>query len=521
MHGAQFHLIGFSVFLSLKEQSRGFISKGYGICAENIPLVSARFMRSGKCIGVLIVSAFFLAVFARDRMDLAYFLIFLFPFFLLLGHLFLSDLRGYRTDKTEPCLRGNLKNCYHELLTLLSGPVFFSGLVVLYYYVVNGLDELIFDTFALPMAMKFYKPMQDSRLHAALAAAAVLLIMALIDIGKRLQRIGGTEKGILGAVSLLLILFLPAVFHFKNLPLETLRMRAIYVVPPATLLLTSYFFVTTWRKEQLSGVNTRKTLFLGLVFIFACQGLIMGFPRTDTTHIRVNSTAIFILISFLLWRLYAAWGVFVPKCGKILAPAFIAVCLVMLAAPYVWSMKPFYYSALQSGDSVESGQGATNLPIKLDLDFPRAQGLDVPLWSRRQYPQVWADIVKIARFVRENTESGESIFLLCEPQIIYFLSERDSFLRKENYFVHLAAMGLIDRVDAVRLPDEEMLEKLIEAKPRFIIQTPGGAYTRRIAALWPKTAEYIEKNYTPAKRLNAFCQILRPRSQHQADVPSR
>jgi len=184
-------------------------------------------------------------------------------------------------------------------------------------------------------------------------------------------------------------------------------------------------------------------------------------------------------------------------------------------------MKPFYYSALQSGDSVESGQGATNLPIKLDLDFPRAQGLDVPLWSRRQYPQVWADIVKIARFVRENTESGESIFLLCEPQIIYFLSERDSFLRKENYFVHLAAMGLIDRVDAVRLPDEEMLEKLIEAKPRFIIQTPGGAYTRRIAALWPKTAEYIEKNYTPAKRLNAFCQILRPRSQHQADVPSR
>jgi hypothetical protein len=40
---------------------------------------------------------------------------------------------------------------------------------------------------------------------------------------------------------------------------------------------------------------------------------------------------------------------------------------------------------------------------------------------------------------------------LCEPQNIYFLSERDSFLQKESYFVHLAAMGLIDRVDAVRL----------------------------------------------------------------------
>jgi len=62
----------------------------------------------------------------------------------------------------------------------------------------------------------------------------------------------------------------------------------------------------------------------------------------------------------------------------------------------------------------------------------------------------------------------------------------------------------------VRLTDEQLLGKLIEAEPKYIIRLPRGKHTKRIARLWPKMVEYIERSYRQAKTLSLIHQVLEP-----------
>lgn len=384
---------------------------------------------------------------------------------------------------------------------------------------VGGLDEFLYDTFRLPLLLDYYRQMADYRLNAIAVACLVALALILTAVGRRWRGQNEVARRMLWAGCLLSMLVLAVAPIVRNVSIEALRDRSVLILSPATLLLSSYVLVAAWRKEKVSGGNTRETLSLALVFILACQGLIMSFPRTDAAHIQINNTTVFILISFLLWRMYAGWVSFLQKGRRIPATVSVAAGVAVVAAAAVWSMKAFLLYIPAETTFGEQGRKTIASPPTIELGFPRARGVEIPMWFEPHFPGAWVDLSNVIRYVRNNSEADETIFLLCEPQIVYFLSERKSFLQKENYFVHLGAMGLIDSADDVRLTDDQLLEKLIDAKPRFIIRAPAGVHTARIIRLWPKTAAYIDRNYAPTKKISSVYQVLRPRLQEE--TPAR
>ncbi len=527
-HAAVFDLIGFAVLLSLKEHVRGAENGTSGTSGGSIGTVLISVMRGGKCIGVLAVMLFYGALFARDHLDLYYFFIFLFPYSLLLGHLLLDDIRGLRAKETGTPGASSLKNCYVEMATLLAGPLAFLSLEVLFYYYVNGLDELIYDTFALPMTINFYKPMADYRLHAGLAAATATVILILIAIGQKVRGRSEIEKELFWALSFIVALLVPGVLIFRNTSFDEWQMRAASVVPPTTLVLVSSLFLSTWRRERtLAGVKM-DTLAVGLLFIFACQEFMMSFPRTDTTHIQFNSTVIFILLAFLLWNLNRWWKSLFSARGSVRSLVFLGICLATLVAPLLWSMKIFYVFSPEIPEHLrnevpgsvlyESEAGTLKSYPRLEPELPRAAGMSLPMWPTRHFtPFVVNDKFEIARIIRRATRSDEKIFVMCEAQIVYFLAERHTCVPKENYFVYLAVMKLIDENDRVRLTDEQLLRQLAESRPRFIVKIRKhyGGYTERIAGIWPQSVAFVERAYEPVAAYSIF-EIVQPRGFSQA-----
>jgi hypothetical protein len=247
-----------------------------------------------------------------------------------------------------------------------------------------------------------------------------------------------------------------------------------------------------------------------------------SFPRTDEAHIQINLSAIFILVAFLLWKLCEGWRSFFPQFGRSRGLIAATACLAVLIIPYVWSMKIFRCSPAAIHDSGEHKMPGTpthqvedrNSLALIELPFPRCEGVRIPMHFRFHFPSVWISISETVQFLRTNTERGECVFVFCEPQIIYYLAERDSVVQKENYFIHLATMGLIARADDVRLTDEQLLGKIEDARPRFIVRARQGEHTKRIATIWPKTAKFIEESYQPLQKGGTFYEILQlpPRS---------
>jgi hypothetical protein len=144
---------------------------------------------------------------------------------------------------------------------------------------------------------------------------------------------------------------------------------------------------------------------------------------------------------------------------------------------------------------------------------PRAKGLRLPVWDFFTPPlhhPMFVNMNEAIDYIRESTTPEERIFITCGDQMIYFLTERESALQKENYFAYLANTELIDRTNTGKVSDDEMLEKLASAKPRFIIGTPKYADTVYFALTWPKTQMFINNSYKVDTVFGEY-QILRRR----------
>jgi len=79
---------------------------------------------------------------------------------------------------------------------------------------------------------------------------------------------------------------------------------------------------------------------------------------------------------------------------------------------------------------------------------------------------------------------------------------------KKNYFTYLSNYAFIDADGNVRLKDEQIIEKMRELNPRYIVEEPDGEETQNFLRTWPKTAAYIRAAYSPVARFEGF-QILR------------
>jgi hypothetical protein len=517
LHTALIALMGFGIFLGLKEQVSGFSLPDPDTTNE-VPYGGLIvILRAMKCVATLCVMAFYLALFARYHLDPPYFFMFLFPLFLFLGHILYIDLKSFHRDKISGPCRAGLKTYLCELLVVLMCPVLVWILEVAYYYRLDALDKFFFDMFSLPLRLEYYRQMADYRLHAGAAAAVVIILLSIGGVGKRLKKRNRVIRMLFGGVVAALLLMLPLIVLVRGTPVAVWHTRMIHLLPPITLLTTACLFLDAWGTKRLNGGDEKKLLVVGLLFICASQTYLISFPRTDEAHIQLNITVLFLLVSFLLWRLYTAWKRFLPEFGRGLGVVSVLSCLTLVVVPYLWSMKIFLVPPDEFSDTAgrrvrHSGESLARPEDSLSLfeiNLPRSEGLEIPLWYPNHYPFIFIDIAQISFFLRENTARDEKIFLLCELQIIYFLAERGSILQEENYFVHLATMGLIDSADDVRLTDEQFLEKVKASKPRFVIWARQGEHTKRIVALWPETGRFIRDNYVPAGKVGAIYEILR------------
>jgi len=522
-HAAIFDFIGFSVFLSLRGGAVGIAARAEEASDLADAARPSLLLRAGKLLGAPAVAIFYLTLFARDHLDPYYFFIFLFPYFLLLAHIFASDLKLMRGGQEKVQRQNGLKNCYVEIFMLACGVSVFIVFTLLYYYRVGGLEELLYDTFALPVAMRFFKPMDNYRLIAGLIAAAVILVLVLAWIARRLRGRGEGTGEIFWTACLLLVLMIPVSLSIRNISIETWHKYTIYLVSPIALMLCSYILISAWRREQLAGHTTRETLVLGLVFIFACQGYLAAFPRTDPTHVQVNCTVILVLLSFLLWKLYGEWSGSSSMRGKVRGMILTAAVAVILAAPFLLGMQKFYGFSPELPDRLKMKlptevlyaleTGTLSSYPETHYDFPRASDMKFPMWPVPPFHSfVMGEAAETVHFIRDNTTSDEKIFVMCESQMMYFLAERDNFLQKENYFIFLAVVQLIDRADRVRLSDERLTQRLIEEKPRFVVGVlkDFGDQTQRIATIWPGAAAYIKNNYRRVAKIGVY-EVFEPR----------
>lgn len=505
---AMIDLIGFALFLCLKEQTKNVEAVGAGVSSDCPGTGQLQFLRALKCLGIVGVMGFYFIYLAWQHLDLPYFFLFLFPFALLLSHMLILEVRTLGDIRSETRRQHwvRLKSLYVELAVLLSAPLVLIMLLVIAYSILGGLRELIYDTFVLPTILRFHHTIVDRRIIAVLTAALTFIVMAAIWLGRMLEGRRPIYRSIYGGIVTSALAALPVAGFMAKLRYRIWHRLATHVFIPAALLTGVYLFLSRWdRKRQLAEYG--RFLSFGLVLIFSCQSSLVMFIRSDEAHIVVNSTVIFILVAYLLSELNEAWSGFLPKLKPIPGIVSVAACVVVFSVPSIWGMKILGMPSIGVFD-FSADKGAYP---EFRLESPRARGLALPIGNPfpLNHPKT-VDMNKTVDFIRENTGPGERIFLICDAQVIYFLAERESILSKENYFVYLSNVELIDRSNTGKISDEEMVQNVASSLPRFIVQSPRYADTLHFALTWPKTYEFIKSNYDVAVSFGDY-QILRPR----------
>ncbi len=503
-------LLGFALFLCLKEQITVKQDAAAEPSTAHPRIPALQFLRALKLLSIVGVGFFYLVYIAGAHLDLAGFFLFLLPLFLFFGHLFAYEFGAFANINTETAVHhwAGLKRIYTELAMLLSVPVVLVVLITIFYAAMGGLPELVYDTFILPTHMKFHAPMLDRTALAALTAAAAFLLFLLILIGEMLK----TGAQIPRTLFLIAVIALPLLASVVG-PANLLSYRLCHRLTtnslfPAILLISVSLFCGEWRKGREHDEDAGSFLPLGLVIIFASQSALMMFVRPDETHIVVNSTVLFILSTLVVWKIYHALNRFLPERKPLPGLLGGLALLAMFSFVFLWSMKLLYIPP-----RVPEEESPSSYPL-LNPDAPRARGLELPVWHRFTPPlnhPMSVDLNRTINFIRDTTRPNERIFLLCGDQMIYFLAERESVLQKENYFVYLSNVELIDRTYTGAITDEEMKAKISSAMPRIIVRTPNYVDTVSFGLTWPRTTAFIEIAYQ-TRRVFGEYEILTPRA---------
>lgn len=515
LHVPVVDLVGFSLLLCLKEQSPGeSMCRDASTGAHPSPQV-LRLLRSLKLLGIFGAAIFFFVFLTGGRYNPASFFLFLLPICMIFLHIIVFESRALRDMREDEAAFHweRLKTLYGELAILVVGPTAAVLFVFGYYSVVGGLPDLLHDVFVLPTYIKYHHSMPDRGMIAAIAAGIVLAAGLASLLGKRIERTGKTVRRLFTlAVPLLLIAPVAAAF-FMEIPYRIWHRVATHVLLPAPLIIGVCLFLLRRSQQQRSSDDIRGFWSLGLILVFASQSLLLMSLRADETHIVIYSTAIFAAIAFVLHELYKALRRVQPGGSRAAGAVAVAACLAALSIPYLWSVKIIHVPTFPKGMAdIREKESISSYPMLIP-DAPRAKGLRLPVWNFFTPPlhhPMSVDMNRTINFIREQTSPDERIFLTCGDQIIYFLSERESALGKENYFAYLANMEFIDRTNTGRVSDGEILEKLAAANPRLIIQTPKYADTVFFGLTFPKTGEFIKNGYEVDTVFGEY-QILRRR----------
>jgi len=476
-----FTLMAFGLFLSFKEQFPSFAEPD-----EEGPVLRyshlARISRLSKFALVIAVAAVFTLYFSVFHLDFSHFVIFLLPLYIFLGWMLTREasiLRALSPDESRARWT-SFKEFLAEVALLAAGPVFLFALQILFYYLVGGLHEMLYDTFVLPSAIDYYWPMDSPGLHAALIVVIGVLVLLTVLIGRHWGGKNRITKAVFFAAVLAASLAPTAYVFMRNMLGMVWRARVSHVLPTSSLLVT--FPILLKLKEDNPGDAGLK-LVLSLYYIFSCLFFIISFPRTDVSHIVHASTVIFVIAAFLLWKLDEGGKHVFGGGARARRSACGVAVFILIGLAFLWNLRVYFTWEV------------------FDLNNPRAQNLKI------HRTESYINLIKTVDFIREHTLPDERIFVISEQQVIYFLSGRDTALMKENYFTYLSNLSFIDADSSVRLTDERIIERLRELKPRFVIEERDDNETRCFLRTWPKTAAYIRAAYSPVAHFKKF-QIL-------------
>ncbi len=504
-----FILVSLGMFLSYKEQ---FFETADPAAVEaeehsNIVLKFApltRYVKMGIIVGC---GAVFILYFRTYRLDLYYFIIFLLPLFAFLALLFVQEIVLFqKLDQKNHAVQAwtNFRTFLREVFLLAMGPACLFLLQILYYMRAGGLEEMVYDTFVLPSVINYYWPLDSPGMHAAYIIFIVLAATCIVLVTERYKGKEGFGKPIFLLATLILIL-LPMTYGLTyGVRFRGWHEQVTQVIQTAGLLLAFPFFLPT---KQHDPEDTRNKLAVSLPYFFAAFYLIMAFPRSDETHFIQNETVIFVIIAFVLWRLGERCRAFFPEKQRTIAQAACTGALVLLIAyPLLWSLKIFFVPSAPRGYEQHLPQGMKRYPV-LTFNAPRANGLKLPM-SEFYTPPLhrfeMVDLEHTVEFIRHHTTPDERIFVISEHQVIYFLSERDTILPKKNYFTYLSNFEFVNFGIDVRLTDEEIVERLIEASPPYIVRQVDDLETYNFLSTWPKTASLIEIAYSDVAEFGRF-----------------
>ena len=489
-----FTLMALGLFLSFKEQFLETAQRD-NQTGNNRTSLLVRISRLSKVALLIAVMVVFILYFSTFHLDLALFVIFLLPFFLFLGWMLARELSILReVDSGKSSARWvNFKEFLLELALLSAGPALLFLLQILFYSLVGGLQEMLYDTFALPATIDYYWPMDSPGLHTTLTLAVGASILIAVLAGRYLAGKGRMAKGIF-FTAIFAAMLAPIAYVFIREMHEAVWNTRVSHVLSTTSLLVAFPFLLMLKEDSLKAVKVK--LVLALCCIFSCLFLISSFPRIDTSHIVHSSTVIFVVVAFLLWKLDEGGKyVFGDKARTRRAALVFAAC-ILIGSSFLWNFRLYFISR-----TIKPG-------------YPRASSVNM------RQTKGHIGLVKTIDFIREHTREDERIFVISERQLIYFLSERDTPIMKKNYFIFLSNFAFIDADSNVRLKDEQILEKLKEFKTRYVIEEPEGEKTRNFLRTWPRTAAYIQAAYTPVAQFEGI-QILQLRGSRDTQGKHR
>jgi hypothetical protein len=518
LHVPVIDLIGFSLLLCLKEQADDpdiFADHTSFACPGPQVL---QLMRALKLLGIFGVLLFYIVYLTGEHLSLPSFFLFLLPICLIFLHILCSEFRILRAMREDTATINwkRLELLYKEIAILLFGPLVSILFIAGFYSVTGGLPDLLHDILVLPTYIKYHHMMPDQKIIMIMAACIVFVALAAIEVGKRIERRSEIARLLfVGAILLLLILPLFAALR-TQVPYNFWHRVATHVLLPVPVIIGVCLFI--FRRP---GDDIKKSRSLGLILIFASQSLLLMSLRSDETHIVVYSTVIFVAIAFVLQELHQAIKRLLPKRRPLAAGFAVAACLAAMSIPCLWSVKILHIPTYDENTvDLREDKNVLSYPMLIP-NAPRARGLKLPVWSSftppLQHPMS-RDMSNVADFIREHTTPEEKIFLTCGDQIIYFLSERQSALQKENYFIYLSNMGFIDATNTGRVSDDEVLAALAATMPRFIVETPKGLETILFSLTWPRTNAFISNSYEIDTILGEY-HILRQRGSLPSSLP--
>jgi hypothetical protein len=220
------------------------------------------------------------------------------------------------------------------------------------------------------------------------------------------------------------------------------------------------------------GARADATAPVALFHCVASMSLLNFYPYCDIFHVFMSLPLFLPLIALVVARGLAAAAM---SSGR--ATAVTAGVTALLCAPFV-------YLTVQALSEPESA-----------AVFSRASGV-------RGEAADFAATAELVGYL-ESLPPEQTLLVLANKQLLYFLSGRDSLLPRQEFLLYLVGYGSIRDADARTLLPEQAIIDRIAAAPPVIIDDGYGA-AKPFRRVFPQAARFIDTHYRVARVIGRY-----------------